>query len=287
MADVYRRIESCDWPYLLAHDQLLAEKAKGNAFKQFKEGPINWAPTYKYQPGTSLYERREDKKKRMPAWCDRIQFIGDEIVQLCYARCDSLKISDHKPVYALFEVVAREVISDRKRLVYDSLIRQLDSWENQAIPKVAISPESIELGEVRFDDLRHTKLVIENTGSVTVVEFRFVPKTNNGLLASKQRDAASLTSINTCGSKWLRVTPEFGIIPPHESVEITLSVHVTPQSSHALQTGAEALDDILILSLENGRDYFIPVSGVYQKSCMGATIEYLVNVRNKRRRNTQ
>ena len=64
--EVYRRIESADWATLLAHDQLIAEKLKGNAFKYFKEGPIDFPPTYKYQPGTNLYERREDKKKRTP-----------------------------------------------------------------------------------------------------------------------------------------------------------------------------------------------------------------------------
>ena len=68
--------------------------------------------------------------------CDRIQWIGDEIEQLSYTRCDTLKISDHKPVSGLFEIGAKEVIRDRKRIVYESLIRQLDSWENQAIPKV-------------------------------------------------------------------------------------------------------------------------------------------------------
>lgn len=66
MSEVYRRIDACDWPGLLAHDQLLAEKGKGNAFKYFKEGTIDFPPTYKYQPGTNLYERREDKKKRTP-----------------------------------------------------------------------------------------------------------------------------------------------------------------------------------------------------------------------------
>jgi hypothetical protein len=65
---VFQRIDAADWPYLLSHDQLLVEKAAGNAFKRFKEGAIDFAPTYKYQPGTHKYERREGKKKRMPAW---------------------------------------------------------------------------------------------------------------------------------------------------------------------------------------------------------------------------
>ncbi len=45
---IYARIDAQDWPYLLSQDQLIAEKAAGNAFKMFKEGTIEFAPTYKY-----------------------------------------------------------------------------------------------------------------------------------------------------------------------------------------------------------------------------------------------
>jgi len=276
--EVYRRIEVGDWPGLLAHDQLLIEKAKGNAFKHFKEGVIHWPPTYKYQPGTNLYERREDKKKRAPAWCDRVQWIGDDITQLCYLRCETLKISDHKPVSALFEIGAQQVVQDKKRLVYDSLIRQLDSWENQAIPKVEIRPPQIELGAVRFDEPVRRTLTIENIGAVTVVEFHFVPKLATGLdHAASAAGVRSGLQSGQCGKSWLRITPEMGIIPPGESLDIVLEACITSSCAHAVQTGAEPLEDILILALENGRDYFIPVQGNYVKSCFGSTIEYLVN----------
>ncbi len=277
--DVYKFIEKNDWNSLLAQDQLLIEKSKGNAFKHFQEGVIAFAPTYKYQPGTNLYERREDKKKRAPAYCDRIQWIGADIAQLLYTRCESLKISDHKPVAALFEIGAQQVVQERKRLVYDSLIRQLDSWENQAIPKVELSPTCIELGEkVRFDEPVKRILTIKNIGEVTVAEFHFVPKLSTGLdhaqSAAAQRQGGVTAS---CGKSWLTISPEMGIIPPGESVEITLEALVSSSCAHSIQTGSESLEDILILALENGRDYFVPIQGKYQKTCMGSTIEYLVN----------
>ena len=174
------------------------------------------------------------------------------------------------------------MINDRKRIVYDSLIRQLDSWENQAIPKVEIRPSSIEFGLVKFEELKQSKLVIENTGDVTVVEFHFVPKVHTLSHSLTSVNKSNLPSINTSGKRWLKVEPEFGIIPPHESVEITLSVRVTNETAHQIQTGEENLEDILILTLENGRDYFIPIQGEYQKSCMGSTIDYLVNVSQRR-----
>lgn len=53
-------------------DQLNIERSMGKVFENFHEGEITFPPTYKFQVGTDLYEDREGKKKRPPAWCDRI-----------------------------------------------------------------------------------------------------------------------------------------------------------------------------------------------------------------------
>jgi phosphatidylinositol-bisphosphatase len=255
---VYQRIEAQDWPYLLAHDQLLIEKGAGNAFKGFLEGPIDFAPTYKYQPGTNLYERREDKKKRLPAWCDRIQWISSpDIKQLFYRRAE-LVASDHKPVMALFEIKAKMVLAEKKEAVYQSLVFQLDAYENECIPKVVMSRNAVHF-TVGFDKPVRETLLIENTGQA-IVQFLFVPK---------------LQEKSFC-KKWMTVSPTYGIVPPRETLEIKLNVHVTRETAHRLNTGEDTLDDILIFRLENGRDYFITISGDYLKSCFGASIDWLV-----------
>lgn len=111
-------IEMKDWPSILAQDQLVQEKAAGNAFVEFFEGPITFPPTYKYVVGTSEYDSREKGgKRRLPAWCDRIQWRvssgrEEECTQKLYSRAE-LTLSDHKPVMALFDVQAR----DRKSVV--------------------------------------------------------------------------------------------------------------------------------------------------------------------------
>ncbi len=38
------------------------------------------------------------------------------------------------------------------------------------------------------------------------------------------------------------------------------------------------LDDVLIFRLENGRDYFVTITGDYLKSCFGATADFLTTV---------
>ena len=39
--------------------------------------------------------------------------------------------------------------------------------------------------------------------------------------------------------------------------------------------GKDAVDDVLILHLENGKDYFVSVSGTYTPTCFGMALEVL------------
>jgi len=131
-----------DLEQLRVRDQLNIERAAQRSFHGFTEGPLTFRPTYKFQPGTSLYEQRPDKKLRAPAWCDRILWrTGNEVApkhfrQLYYGSVDELTASDHKPVHALFEVAAKTVLQDRRAAVVRDITRQLDGMENRSMPKV-------------------------------------------------------------------------------------------------------------------------------------------------------
>lgn len=59
---------------LLAHDELLAQQKLHKAFHEgWREGDINFLPTYKYDVGSiSMFDSGE--KKRGPSWCDRILY---------------------------------------------------------------------------------------------------------------------------------------------------------------------------------------------------------------------
>lgn len=64
------------------------------------EQMIRFLPTYKYMKGNNFY----NVSKRIPSWTDRILFKKNKDIKcLCYDKID-LKISDHRPVYALFEL---------------------------------------------------------------------------------------------------------------------------------------------------------------------------------------
>jgi phosphatidylinositol-bisphosphatase len=204
------------------------------------------------------YERREDKKKRCPAWCDRVLWVGEDIHQLVYNRSE-MTGSDHFPVYALFDIKAKVLVKEKQTQVYQSLVRQLDAQENDAIPKVNMLPNSFQFNSVSFNTPQVDTMVIENPGSV-IAQFQFIPKL---------QEARPFKS-------WLKVEPEFGIILPGESMSLTVTVQVTSDSSGALTSGRDALEDILIVRLENGRDYFVTIAGDYLKSCFGTSIDFLI-----------
>ncbi|KAJ1398642.1 Inositol polyphosphate-related phosphatase [Sesbania bispinosa] len=99
-------LEDNDWDTLLEKDQLNIERDAGRVFSGFKEGRIVFAPTYKYSQNSDSYAGetvKSKKKRRTPAWCDRILWRGNGIDQLSYIRGES-RFSDHRPVCAVFSV---------------------------------------------------------------------------------------------------------------------------------------------------------------------------------------
>ena len=93
---------------LAAADELRFERLAGRVFAGYEEAPLLFAPTYKYDRGTDVYDTSH--KKRAPAWCDRVLWRESECLALVsYGRCEQLKSSDHRPVTADLELyVAHE-----------------------------------------------------------------------------------------------------------------------------------------------------------------------------------
>ncbi|XP_074588264.1 type I inositol polyphosphate 5-phosphatase 1-like [Curcuma longa] len=106
-------ISTTNWSMLLERDQLIRELKKGGAFDGWSEGVINFPPTYKYEFDSSSYVRDDHKGgRRNPAWCDRILWFGKGAKLLNYRRAE-LKLSDHRPVTAIFAVEV-EIFCHRK-----------------------------------------------------------------------------------------------------------------------------------------------------------------------------
>ena len=248
---------------LLPLDQLNIERKAGRSFVNFEEGRIRFPPTYKYQPGTDMYEQRPEKKLRAPAWCDRILWMAQEpphVQQLTYGRSERPNVSDHKPVYSTLRLTIKDVIQAKREAIYEELMHMLDKYENTSLPAVGLDRVNLDFGLVRYGETKTLSIKITNTGGV-VAQFRLVPK---------------LDEMDVCKS-WMSVSPTYGmIVPGEDSITLNFTLTIDNSTAQNLNSGREVLEDILILRLEGGRDYYITVKATYARSCFGMSAEELV-----------
>ena len=111
---VIKAVNANNLSKLLERDQLLVSRRRNPTFgmRSFKETPISFAPTYKYDVGSDRYDTSE--KRRAPAWCDRILYRGAGTIKpLNYQRHD-LRVSDHRPVTAEFKLRIKNVLPEKR-----------------------------------------------------------------------------------------------------------------------------------------------------------------------------
>ncbi|NWR48332.1 INP5K phosphatase, partial [Regulus satrapa] len=109
--------------------QLNMAKKKEPFLKEFKEGPLLFKPTYKFDLYSEVYDTSE--KKRKPAWTDRILWKvknrsevaskegespeEENLISVTlnnYISHMSYGISDHKPVTGTFKLEMKPLVSD-------------------------------------------------------------------------------------------------------------------------------------------------------------------------------
>ena len=128
--------------------------------------------------------------------------------------------------------------------------------------QVSLSVTEVILKPVQFLQPQQASLVISNTGQIPV-QFSFIKKLND----------------DSCSKPWLKMHPMSGFIIPGANCEIILEVKVDKESAGNLNSGSDKMYDILVLHLEGGKDFFITVTGDYQRSCFGSSINALVHMK--------
>lgn len=130
------KIFNRDYRDLWQNDQLSIQMQNGAAFKDFREGELNFDPTYKYDNGSISYDTSE--KQRVPSWTDRVIYRGDFIILQDYGRGEQL-MSDHRPVKAVFSVSVARFDQAAKARIHS----QLRKRSIGSIPTAASSRSSL------------------------------------------------------------------------------------------------------------------------------------------------
>ncbi len=114
---VVKAVNANNLAKLLERDQLLVSRRRSPVFRvrAFKESPITFAPTYKYDVSSDRYDTSE--KRRAPAWCDRILYRGPGKIRQVDYRRHELRVSDHRPVTGLFKMRIKTVLVDKRSQV--------------------------------------------------------------------------------------------------------------------------------------------------------------------------
>lgn len=155
---VVRDVKARNFDKLLDRDQLIASRRKHPWFKlrAFQESPITFAPTYKYDVGTDNYDSSE--KKRAPAWCDRVLFRGrDRIQELDYRRHE-VRVSDHRPVTASFEIFIKTMSAEKRDLKWAESLQQMAERKQRLVREARQYYLTTYLG---FDATFSKKLIAE------------------------------------------------------------------------------------------------------------------------------
>uniref|UniRef100_A0A8C9PZM8 phosphoinositide 5-phosphatase n=1 Tax=Spermophilus dauricus TaxID=99837 RepID=A0A8C9PZM8_SPEDA len=256
---VKKLIEEKAFQTLYAYDQLKIQVAAKTVFEGFTEGELTFQPTYKYDTGSDDWDTSE--KCRAPAWCDRVLWKGKNIIQLSYQSHMALKTSDHKPVSSVFDIGVKVINEELYRKTLEEIVRSLDKMENANIPSVSLSKREFCFQNVKYMQLQVESFTIHN-GQVPC-QFEFINKPGE---------------YSFC-KQWLNANPNKGFLLPDSDIEIELELFVNKTTATKLNSGEDKIEDILVLHLKGGKDYFLSVSGNYLPSCFGSPIHTLCYMR--------
>ena len=207
--------------------------------------------------------------------------------------------SDHKPLDAVFTLTYDAVDPEMKAKVHQDIVRELDKAENEGRPGVTIvidhqhdhednsatdplSPtfQGVNFGHVKYDHVRIRNITVANTGRVRAT-VGFVDRSSD---QSRQGgfsppwlnirfDRASDNKNTNPGAL------QAYTIEPGDAINVELTVHIADMDQvRKLNAGLEKLEDILVLRIHNGRDYFLPVRGRWLQSAFGRSLEKLTHI---------
>ena len=206
--------------------QLKVSQRAGLAFDEFTEPEVKFPPTYKYKKYTTQYDKKEGKKCRAPAWCDRILYKTgdgasmDDIEVLTYDHILKLSGSDHKPIFSVMNVRVKEYDPTKMKKIQLRIERELKKSENNSAKvHVELSENEIDFGKLKYRTPECRTLTISNEGEGNAY-FHFLPKAEDSHICKRL----------------FNVSKAYGVLKPNEKLDIEMEALIDPDAAHVMQT---------------------------------------------------
>ena len=207
--------------------------------------------------------------------------------------------SDHKPLDAVFTLTYDAVDSQMKAKVHQEVARELDKAENEGRPVVTVvidhhhdhddnmpqdvdcaSFEGVNFGHVKYNHPKTRNITVANTGRVPAT-VGFVDRAVNQ--GQPTGIAPSWLSIhfdrhvdNRSGDK--EALQQY-TLEPGDAANVELTVHIKDATAvRAFNEGRHKVEDVLVLRIHNGRDYFLPLRGIWLQSSFGRSVDRLLRI---------
>lgn len=211
-----------DLDFLLKKDQLKVSQRAGLAFEEFIEPEIKFPPTYKYKKYTTNYDKKEGKKCRAPAWCDRILYrtgegaSAEDVTVHTYDHVLKLSGSDHKPIFALATVRMKDYDQAAMKKTRLRVERELKKTESAEAPvEVTLSTDNINFGDLKYKTRAVRELEVTNEGSGNAY-FHFLPKSEDPHVSKRM----------------FTVTPAYGVVQPGQSQTVMVEAFIDSEAAH-------------------------------------------------------
>ena len=230
----------------LFFDQFSSARKFNTVLQGFSEGEIRFLPTFKYLVGSNQHNYKRD-----PAWCDRILYKG-KIDLVRYDSCDSIQLSDHKPVFSEFVLNIRYQDEGKMNELLKTIRQEIKELHYKSMPKVLVSCDSLEFDTVYY------RIKSTRTFEITNVGF-------------------SKISFSIIEPYWLETNFKNYTLSPQETVELSTTLNVDLALLKENRSGMVVQNYLKVLLMEKC-EIIIKVQFCISESFLGRSCEELCSL---------
>ena len=223
-------------------------------------------------------------KVKLPSWTDRILYksLNAKITLIQYSCINTITISDHKPVYALFDVEIKKIDENKYNKIYDNLLKEADKRSNEEMPHILIDKYEFDFDDCMFYDQKVFAFNVTNKGltRTTVVVLFHEPES---LLTEREivynTDTADIDFKSYYAHKphqWVAINPQHKEkIQPSQTFKIEVTTCFNNQHILKKLNRNRQVQDFLIVRCLNGNDIFFTIKCNYKPTIIGFSLKAL------------